>query len=95
MDNRTLGMVRQLQHYFQSSRYIATEPERKTDFVLLETAFGGRGFRAEDPAAFRQALRQAMETAGPSLIHCPIDAQELVLPMIPSCKTVSDIITKE
>ena len=95
MDNRTLGMVRQLQHYFQDSRYIATEPERKTDFVLLETAFGGHGFHAADPAAFRQALRQAMETAGPSLIHCPIGSQELVLPMIPSGKTVSDIITKE
>jgi len=92
MDNRTLGMVRQLQHYFQNSHYIATEPDRKTDFVMLENAFGGTGFRAENAEEFRSALRKAMETSGPSLIHCPIGSEELVLPMIASGKTVSDII---
>ena len=92
MDNKTLGMVRQLQHYFQGSRYIATEPDRKTDFVMLENAFGGTGFHAENADEFRTALRKAMKTAGPSLIHCPISHEELVLPMIASGKTVSDII---
>jgi acetolactate synthase-1/2/3 large subunit len=95
MDNRTLGMVRQLQHYFQNSHYIATEPDRKTDFVMLENAFGGTGFHAENADEFRAALRKAMETDGPSLIHCPIGAEELVLPMIASGKTVSDIILEE
>ena len=92
MDNRTLGMVRQLQHYFQNSHYIATEPDRKTDFVMLENAFGGHGFHADTPDEFRAALRQALNTDGPSLIHCPIGAEELVLPMIPSGKTVSNMI---
>lgn len=95
MDNGGLGMVRQWQSLFYNSHYMATEPERKSDYVKLAEGFGARGFLGDTPERFRAALRNAFAAAGPSWIVCPIDRREMVLPMIPSDRTVKDMILTE
>ena len=92
MDNKVLGMVRQMQTTFLNHRYIATEPERKSDYVKLAEGFGARGFLATTEEEFRAAMREALATDGPSWITCPIDREERVLPWIPNGKTVQEII---
>jgi len=92
MDNKVLGMVRQMQTTFLNKHYIATEPERKSDYVKLAEGFGARGFYAATEEEFREAMRQALATDGPSWITCPIDREERVLPWIPNGKTVQEII---
>ena len=95
MDNRVLGMVRQWQSLFYDSHYMSTAPERKSDYVKLAEGFGAHGFRGDTEEKLRSALKQALTMDGPSWIVCPIDPDEMVLPMIPSGMTVDDIILSE
>lgn len=95
MDNRVLGMVRQWQSLFYDSHYMSTEPERKSDYVKLAEGFGAHGFRGTTEEELRSALQQALTMDGPSWIVCPIDREEMVLPMIPSGMTVQDMILSE
>ncbi|MDL2293498.1 biosynthetic-type acetolactate synthase large subunit [Ruminococcaceae bacterium OttesenSCG-928-D13] len=92
LNNSVLGMVYQWQHSFYDDRYSATQPERKTDFVKLAEGFGATGYRATNPAEFRDAMEKAMASEGPVWIECVVDRNEMVSPMIPSGGTIDDMI---
>ncbi|NCB41268.1 MAG: biosynthetic-type acetolactate synthase large subunit [Clostridia bacterium] len=92
MDNKVLGMVRQLQWAYHGERYMATEPYRKTDYEVVGKGFGLNTYKASTPEEFRDALVQALKSKLPSWIVCPIDKFEKVLPMMPAGKGVGDII---
>lgn len=92
MNNNVLGNVRQWQTMFYEKRYSQTNLYRKTDYIKLAEAFGGRGFRATNIAELRAALGDALQRTGPVLIDCQIDKHERVLPMIPAGGTVDDIV---
>lgn len=94
MDNRVLGMVRQWQTLIYNKHYMATDPERKTDYVKVAEGFGASGYRAETPEQFREIFKKAMENKGPSWIACPIAKDEMVLPMIQAGMTAKDSITE-
>ena len=91
MDNEALGMVKQLQTRFTDSRYFAVEHHRKTDFVKIIEGFGGKGYKADTPAAFRKAFKAALKEEVPTWIWCKIDGDEQVLPMIPGGGTTADM----
>ncbi len=91
-DNRVLGMVHQWQNDFYDKHFIATEPERKTDYVKVAEGFGAKGFRAETKEELAKAIDEAMACDGPAWIVCPIDRNEKVLPMIPNGGTVRSAI---
>lgn len=92
MNNQVLGMVYQWQTIFYDKRYSNTTPERKTDFVKLIEAFGGKGFRAETPEELTEAMDKALLEDGPVWIDCRISREERVLPMIPAGKSVENMI---
>ncbi len=92
LDNKVLGMVRQLQWAYHKERYMATEPDRKTDYEMVGRGFGVKTYRAGTVDAFREAFASALENTGPSWIVCPVDKKEKVLPMMPAGKGVEDII---
>lgn len=92
MNNNVLGNVRQWQTMFYEKRYSQTNLYRKTDYIKLAEAFGGRGFRATNIAELRAALGDALQRTCPVLIDCQIDKDERVLPMIPAGGTVDDIV---
>ena len=92
MNNQVLGMVYQWQTIFYDKRFSNTTPERKTDFVKLIEAFGGTGYRAETPEEFAEAMDKALMADGPVWIDCRISREERVLPMIPSGKSVENMI---
>ena len=91
-DNKVLGMVHQWQSDFYNKHFIATEPERKTDYVKVAEGFGARGFRAETKEEFEKVVDEAIAGEGPVWIVCPIDREEKVLPMIPNGGTVRSAI---
>ena len=93
MNNQVLGMVYQWQTLFYEKRYSSTTPERKTDYVKLAEGIGAKGFRAETPEEFKEAFEKALKEDGPVWIECIISREERVLPMIPSGKSVDDMIT--
>jgi len=92
LNNSRLGMIRQWQSLFFGSRFMATIPDRKTDFVKLAEAFGAYGFRAENMTQLESALDKAFNINTPAVIECLIPAEENVLPMIPPNGTADDII---
>ena len=94
LNNGVLGMVRQWQTLFFDKNYSQTTLNRKTDFVKLAEAFGGKGARVYDHKELTKALEEAFKSDGPYLIDCVIDMDEMVLPMIPPGGTMNDVITE-
>ncbi|MCF7982166.1 MAG: hypothetical protein K9K86_09285, partial [Pseudomonadales bacterium] len=43
------------------------------DFVKMAESFGASGFPAHDPESLRNAIRQAFEQKGPSIIDVKVD----------------------
>jgi acetolactate synthase-1/2/3 large subunit len=92
LDNNALGMVRQWQKVFYEGRFSQTTLNRKTNYADLARAFGADGYRAATMTELEKALSDALKKQTPSLIHCIIDSDERVLPMIPPGGTLEDII---
>lgn len=94
-NNQVLGMVRQWQSCFYDKRYSQTDPHRKTDFVKLIEAFGGKGYKANTIDEFKEVYKKAQKDNCPVWIECTIPKDNKVLPLIPAGKTIDDIITED
>ena len=94
LDNNALGMVRQWQTMFFGRRYSETTLDRQTDYVRLAEAFGAKGYRATNLEELEDAVTKAKTMNAPCLIHCVIDNDENVFPMIPPNGTIQDIIMR-
>ncbi|MDO4562397.1 MAG: biosynthetic-type acetolactate synthase large subunit [Clostridia bacterium] len=94
MNNRSLGMVRQLQRVFFDSRFAYTSLNRKTDFAVLAQAMGAHGIHVEQKDQLDAALEEAKRASSPILLDCTIDPDEMVLPMIPPGGDISEIILR-
>lgn len=95
MNNGVLGMVRQWQTLFYGGHYSATDPKRKTDFVKVCRAFGGKGEAIASAEEFEAAFERALNFNGPYIIDVPINKDELVLPMIPAEGALEELITAD
>jgi acetolactate synthase-1/2/3 large subunit len=93
MDNGYLGMVRQWQEFFFERRYAETYLEYgNPDFVTVAQGFGLEAWKITRPEEVRPSIEKALGISGPVLIHCIVEKEENVYPMIPSGKTVNDTI---
>jgi len=91
LDNRTLGMVRQWQTLFFNARYSETTmPE--TDFCAVARGFGYFAQKVDNAEDFEKALKSALEKSMPSLIHCVIDQDTMVLPMVAPGASIDKIV---
>lgn len=85
LDNAALGLVHQQQSMFYGANHFASSLHEAPDFSDLARAFGipawNLGNLSADTA--RERLQEAFSGAGPALIHCPIEAAEQVMPMVP------------
>ncbi|MGC8476278.1 MAG: thiamine pyrophosphate-dependent enzyme [Acetobacteraceae bacterium] len=68
MDDGAFGNVRRIQQQAFGNRLIACDLTNP-DFVAFAESFGARGWRADTPAALEQALRAALASGGPAVIH--------------------------
>jgi acetolactate synthase-1/2/3 large subunit len=64
------------------------------DFVKIAEGYGVAGRRVKSKAEYSAALAEMLNHEGPYLLDVICPYQEHVLPMIPSGKTVNDIITE-
>ena len=95
LNNSVLGMVRQMQTLFCDKRYSNTDLQpRGTDFVAVARGFGLQARRVETLEQLDAALEAAFRYDGPCLIECPMDKDELVLPMVPPGGSMGDIIVR-
>ena len=63
LNNKTLGMVRQLQTMFYKKHYSATDVNRQTDFVALAKAFGADGVRVTTETELKNILDNVLESS--------------------------------
>jgi len=80
-NNGYLGMVRQWQQFFHGGRYSNT-PIWSPDYVKLADAYGIPGWRVKQAGEVTDALRQANESPGPTLVELVIEQEANVFPMI-------------
>jgi acetolactate synthase-1/2/3 large subunit len=91
MDNHTLGMVRQWQTLFFDKRHSETTLPA-LDFCSIAEAIGYFARKVDSAEGFEKALEAALEKNEPSLIHCLIDQDEMVLPMVAPGASIDNIV---
>ncbi len=91
LDNNALGMVRQWQTLFFDKRHSETTLP-PLNFCGIAEGFGYFAQKVEGTEAFRQALRNALEKQVPSLIHCIVNQDEMVLPMVAPGASIDKIV---
>ena len=82
LNNKSLGMVRQLQEFYCHERYIAVNFTFHPDFEILAKAYGiaAYTFRTEEEVV--KGLPGAIGSPGPAIINCIIPTAENVSPMV-------------
>lgn len=91
LDNTFLGMVRQWQQLFFERRYSSVELQNP-DFIKIADGFGVKGRKITKPEDLKGAIAEMLAYDGPYLLHCMVEKEENVFPMVPSGKAVYDII---
>lgn len=83
LDNRCLGMVRQWQELFYDRHYASTIFEKAPDFVKIAEAYDIKGLKLDSIDNAAEIVKQALDFQGPVLVHCIVEQEENVLPMVP------------
>lgn len=94
-DNRTLGLVRQVQDLFQGKRIVGVDYGPSPDFVKYAEAFGALGFNADSYEELEKDIRIAMKEDIPAVIRLPIDKNELALPTLPPGGKLKQVIVSD
>jgi len=76
LDNMSLAFEYHEQKYRWNGNVVAEANDfGAVDFALAAKALGAKGFTANDRATFRDAIKQALELDGPSVIHAGVDKE--------------------
>ena len=92
LNNRSLGMVRQIQEINYGGRYIAVDLGNVADFALIASGFGVAGRRVEDPAELAAAIEWAERMNGPIVLDIRIDEEANVFPMLKNGGALDEMI---
>ena len=92
LNNRQLGMVRQLQEYYFEKRYMAVKFKFDLDFAALARVYGLAAYTVKNETELNQALPEALANDGPVLVNCLISDDENVLPMVLSGASLAEAI---
>ncbi len=98
LNNQHLGMVVQWEDRFHAGNRAHTylgaghNEEPYPDFVTLAKGFRCGASRVSEKGDFDAALEEMLDSKGPYVLDVKVPYQEHVLPMIPSGRTVRDII---
>jgi acetolactate synthase I/II/III large subunit len=93
LNNEYMGMVRQWQELLHGGRYAHSYSDSLPDFVKLAEAYGGVGFRCEDPKELDDTIAEMLAVKKrPVLFDCRVEKSENCFPMIPSGKPHNEMI---
>jgi acetolactate synthase-1/2/3 large subunit len=94
-DNRTLGLVRQVQDLFFNRRVVGVDYGPSPDFVKLAEAFGALGYNATSYEEIEKSIKAAIREGMPAVIRVPIDKDELALPTLPPGGRLKQVILRD
>lgn len=92
VNNSYLGMVRQWQELFYNRHYSHSDLHDNPDFVKVAEAYGVPAVRVTEEEDLVPALREAAAHPGPYVLDIHVAKEENVFPMIPSGKSVADMV---
>jgi acetolactate synthase-1/2/3 large subunit len=93
LNNEYMGMVRQWQELLHGGRYAHSYSDSLPDFVKLAEAYGGVGFRCDDPVKLDDTIAEMLTVKKkPVLFDCVVEKSENCFPMIPSGKPHNEMI---
>jgi len=91
LDNRRLGLVSQFQLLnWQSDP--TTGNKVNPDFVKIARAYGMKSYRLDKANMIETVVRNAIKHDGPVLVHCMVDQNEDVLPMLLAGQTINKML---
>jgi acetolactate synthase-1/2/3 large subunit len=90
LDNHALSIVAQFQRQNWKS-HPTTGDKYNPDFSAIAQAYGIAGVTIDGRMGMVEALRAALGHKGPALIHCHVDPQEDLLPMLLGGHTLDDM----
>jgi len=94
-DNRTLGLVRQVQDLFQNKRIVGVDYGSSPNLVKYAESFGALAFNADSYEELEKSVKTAIKENMPTVIRVPIDKEELALPTLPPGGKLSQVIVRD
>jgi len=91
-NNNSLGLVRQLQHFYCDKRYTAVTFSGNPDFVNLARCYDAVGLKIETPDQIEPVLTEAVNNGRLTVIEVTISEEELVLPMVPNARGLDEMV---
>lgn len=95
LNNRHLGMVRQLQDVGYGSRYAASYSDALPDFSAVAEAFGWLGICIDHPSELDGGIAAMLAHAGPVLVDCHVSQLDNCYPMIPGGAAHTEMLLRE
>jgi len=92
LDNRVLGMVRQMQSLFKRQRYSQTTLDRKSTMSSWRRPSAHGPPEPPRPRSLRPSSRPALLVDGPTFVECPIDKDEFVTPVLQIGASMDELI---
>lgn len=90
-NNKSLGLVRQLQHTYCDENYFAVDMVGNPNFLMLAMAYGFENLRIEDPGDIEPTLKKALNNGKPTLIDCSIPKDEMILPIVKKGQSLNEM----
>lgn len=91
-NNGYLGMVRQLQKFYNDSNYFGIELAGNPDFGRIAEAYDMAYLRVEKPEEIEPALQEALTNGRLTLVECIIDCDDMVYPIVLSGHGLDDMV---
>lgn len=92
MNNGHLGLVRQQQELFFSSKFSASRFVHSTNFTNIAYSFGIPSFELREEFSPLKVLEEALNRKGPSFVVLQVAPELRVLPMVPPGKANREMI---
>ena len=93
LDNHSLNIVAQFQRQNWKS-HPSTGDKYNPDFAAISHAYGISSVAIKSGAGMKERLRAALRKKGPVVIHCHVDPEEDLLPMLLGGHTLDDMSTE-
>ncbi|KAI9283212.1 large subunit of biosynthetic type acetolactate synthase [Sporodiniella umbellata] len=91
LNNSFQGMVKQWQDLFYKERYSGTTM-KNPDFVKLAEAMGIKAIRVTKASEVQEKMKEFLEWKGPVLMDAVVCKKEILWPMVPAGRTLSDFM---
>ncbi len=94
-DNRTLGLVRQVQDMFQDKRIVGVDYGNSPNIVKYAESFGADAYEANNYSDISEFIKKAIRENVPTVIRVPVDKEELALPTLPPGGKLKEVIVSD